>query len=202
MNAELLAEVRRLFSPEDPAAEAARARAPEGLRPPTPEIGSLLRWIAVSCQVAAAVEVGSAGGLTGLWLARGLTEKGVLTTIEPDAHAHGLARTAYDEAGLDTRVRAINGQPEAVLPRLTDAAYDLMLIQSAPTGFVEQLEHAKRLLRPGGTLIVRDVLRGGEHAEVLAQFLDQLATDERFVSTVLPIADGLLIATWLGETVA
>ena len=188
-------EIRRLFAPEEGARATARARAVEPVHPPSPEVGSLLRWAASTCGARTAVEVGGAGGVSGLWLIEGLSDGGVLTSIEPDPHAHGLATSAYADAGVSSRVRAILGEPEQVLPRLSDGAYDLMLLQSGPAGYVDALVHTMRLLRPGGLFVARGILRPGDHADTLATFLDGLADDGRMTATLLPLDGGLVIAT-------
>ena len=195
MDTDVQAEVRRLFAPEEGARAIARERAADTVRPPSPEVGALLQWVATTCQARAAVEIGGAGGVSGLWLLDGLGEGGVLTSIEADPHAHGLATSAYADAEVGTRVRAILGQPEAVLPRLSDGVYDLMLLQAGPSGYADALDHARRLLRPGGVLVARGVLRHGDHADSLARFLDDLAADDLLAATVLPLDDGLALAT-------
>ncbi len=195
MDTDVPDEIRRRFAPEEGAQATARTRAVEPVHPPSPEVGSLLRWAAVTCGARTAVEVGGAGGVSGLWLLRGLGSGGVLTSIEPDPHAHGLATSAYADADVGTRVRAILGQPEQVLPRLSDGAYDLMLLQSGPAGYVDALVHARRLLRPGGLLAARGILRPGDHADTVARFLDDLADDEAMTATLLPLDGGLVIAT-------
>lgn len=195
MDGEVLAEVRALFAAEEGAVAAARYRAPGNLEVPSPEVGALLRWAAITCRARAVVELGAAAGLSGLWIVPVLGERGVLTSIEADPHAQGLATTAYAEAGIDGRVRAILSDPVDVLPRLSDGAYDLFLLQGSPASFPAALGHARRLLRPGGMLIARGLLRHGEHAEHLARFLDALAADELFEAAVLPLDGGLVLAT-------
>lgn len=199
MDTDVLAEVRRLIAPEEGPLAAARERAPASLSPPPPEIGALVAWAATTCGARTAVEVGSAAGITGLWLLPHLAERGVLTSIEADPHAHGLATQAFVDAGVHGRVRAIQSDPLAVLPRLSDAAYDLVLLQGGPDGYPAALDHARRLLRPGGMLLARGVLRPGTHADALARFLDDLASDEHLTATVLPLDDGLALATRLPD---
>lgn len=195
MHNEVLAEVRTLFASEDGPVAAARARAAAHVDLPDPEIGALLRWAAITARARTAVEIGAAGGLTGLWLIPALVERGVLTSIEADPHTHGLATTAYEEAGVEGRVRSILSDPQQVLPRLSDQGYDLMLLQGSPTTLVASLEHARRLLRPGGWLLARGVLQAGDQADAVALFLDEVARDPALTSTVLPIDGGLLLAT-------
>jgi predicted O-methyltransferase YrrM len=196
MDAQVLSEVRRLTAAEDEPLAAARERAGEATSPPSPEVGALLRWAVVTCGARAAVEVGAAGGVSGLWLLRGLPDGGVLTSIEPDPHAHGLAGEAFEQVEAAARVRSILGDPPTVLERLSDGAYDLIVLQSPASSYPEALAHARRLLRPGGMLLARGVLRPGEHdAEALARFVQELADDEAFDGVVLPVEDGLALAT-------
>lgn len=196
MDPQVLAEVRRLTATEDE--DLARARARAGTDAPGPDVGALLAWLATTTSARAAVEVGSCGGVSGLWLARGLVGRGVLTSVEPDAYAHGLASEAFDSAGRGERVRAIHGEPATVLPRLSDGGYDLVLLQSRPGDYPDHLGHARRLLRPGGVLAARRILRHGEAPDALAEFLETLAGDhDGFATTVLPFDDGLALATRL-----
>lgn len=195
MEAEVLAEVRRLTAAEDEAITAAREHAGTVLTPPSPEVGALLRWAALTCNARAAVEIGAAGGVSGLWLLRALPDRGVLTSIEPDPHAHGLASRAFETVGAGARVRSILGDPRTVLPRLSDGAYDLALIQADAAGYPGYLEEARRLLRPGAIVVARGVLRHGESADALARFVQTLAEDEGFSAVVLPLEDGLALAT-------
>lgn len=201
MDAQVLAEVRRLTAAEDDAAAAARERAAQLPLVPTPEIGALLRWVASLCDARAVVEIGSAGGLSGLWLLRGLADRGVVTSIEPDAHTHGLATQAFDDVDAGTRVRSILGDPRTVLERLSDGAYDLLVLQAQPLTYPMALEHAERLLRPGGMLVARGILRPGDHADSLARFLQDLVDGDAFDATVLPIDDGLALAVRAGTAV-
>ncbi|MCC5948460.1 MAG: class I SAM-dependent methyltransferase [Nitriliruptoraceae bacterium] len=194
MDDTVLEQVRTLIAPEPPATARARTRA-GALAPPAPEIGALLRWAALTVGARQIVEVGSAGGVTALWLLEALPDRGVVTSIEPDPHAHGLATDALAEHEDGSRVRAILGAPATVLPRLSDGAYDLVLLQARPAARDEDLDHVRRLLRPGGMLLVRGVLRAGEHGDAHARFLSALAEDPAFTATVLPVDDGLVVAT-------
>lgn len=194
MDEVLVEQVRELTASEDGALAAARADAGRTPVPP-PEVGAVLRWAAATAGARAAVEVGSAAGVTGLWLLRGLADRGVLTSIDDDPHAHGLAAEAFDRAEAGNQVRAILGAPEEVLPRLSDGAYDLVVFQTTAYATVDPLEHARRLLREGGTLVALGLLAHGDHAEARARFLPALADDPAFDAVVLPFGDGVALAT-------
>ncbi len=194
MDGAALERVRELTAAEDEATVVARDRAGRSALP-SPELGALLGWIGRSIGARAAVEVGSAGGVTGLWLVRGLTDRGVLTTIDDDPHAHGLATDAFERAGLGARIRAILGDPGEVLPRLSDGGYDLVVLQGPAFATIDPLEHARRLLRPGGILVALGLLASAAHAESRARFVQALADDPGFDPVVLPLDEGVALAT-------
>jgi predicted O-methyltransferase YrrM len=200
VDAQLPPELRSLAAPESEAIVAARARAEPISGPPSPEVGALLAWIAASISARSAVEVGSAGGVSGLWLLHELRDRGALTSIEPDPHVHRLANEAYAAAGAGSRIRSILGDPAAVLPRLADGSYDLVLLQLQSGSSSDDLAHAHRLLREGGVLVARGVTRRGDRAESRARFLHELLETETFATAVLPLDDGLALATRLAAS--
>jgi predicted O-methyltransferase YrrM len=165
---------------------------------PSPEVGALLRWLVRAHHAKAVVEVGSAGGITGAWLLDALPTGGVLTSIEPDPHLHELAAQTYKAVEAGSRPRSIQGDPSTVLPRLADGSYDLLLLQSDGRN-AEDLAHARRLLRDGGALVVRGILRPGEHAEGNRQLVEAIGADPAFDGTVLPVDGGLLLVTHHGS---
>lgn len=167
---------------------AARARAAEA-NPPSAEVGALLAWAATTVGAHTAVEVGSAGGVSGLWMLEALPAKGVLTSIEPDPPLHALAEQATAHLSAAGRVRTILGDAVTVLPRLADGGYDLMLLQGR-NATVETLTHAGRLLKPGGMLLCRGLVDA--HTD---GFFQALTDNESFIGTALPIDGFLTIAT-------
>jgi predicted O-methyltransferase YrrM len=195
---EAVASARELTAGEDAGLLAARRAAVE-LAPPSPEVGTLLRWAVTAGQARTVVEIGSAGGVSGLWMLPALAEGGVLTSLEPDAEAHRAATRAFSAATGGSRVRSIHGDPTTLLSRLADGAYDLVLLQAEPESYPEHLTRIRELLRVGGTLVVRGVLPAGEHRRTLQRLLRLLSEDEGFSSSVLPVDDGVALATRLAD---
>jgi predicted O-methyltransferase YrrM len=190
-------ELRLLFAAEDAVMTDARARAADA-RPVSPEEGALLAWLAGRLPrdgIADVVEIGAAGGVGALHLVPALPRTATLTVIEQDTNAHALASEAVEVAGLGDRVRSILGDPAEVLPRLTDARYGMCLLQGNPTRYPTLLTDVLRVLAPGGLLVVRGVLRRGEHGPALARFLGTVAESEQLAATVLAEHDGILLAT-------
>jgi predicted O-methyltransferase YrrM len=190
------AELRELFALEDRSMVDARERARD-VRPVSPEEGALLRWLAgrLPRDAADVVEVGAAGGVGALHLIPALPPTATLTTIEPDTEAHALAAEALEVAGHNDRVRAILGDPAEVLPRLADGRYAMCVLQADPRRALALLADVVRVLAPGGLLVVRDVLRRGEHGAVLAKLLATVADDAELDATVLHEHEGMLLVT-------
>ena len=149
------------------------------------------------------VEIGSGGGYSGLWFLGGMDPKGILTTIEIDSGNQSLAQQAFNEAGLTSRVRSLLGPALLMLPKLADSAYDIVFIDAMKSEYPEYLEHAKRLLRPGGVLLADNVLWSGKVADPLVDdedtqglrtFNETVKDDPDLASILLPIDDGLMAA--------
>jgi predicted O-methyltransferase YrrM len=203
------AYVRGFLEPEDEPLRAARARSEESDIPAVPhETGALLRFLARVTAARHVVEVGSGGGYSGLWLLGGMEPKGSLTSIEIDPDHQALAQRAFAEAGRSDRVRSILGAATAVLPRLADATYDIVFLDAVKAEYPEYLEHARRLLRPGGLLIADNVLWSGkvadrqvgdEDTEGLRAFNEAVRDDPAFSATIFTVGDGVLAATYRPE---
>jgi predicted O-methyltransferase YrrM len=191
--------------PEDAPVLAARARAAEvGVGCVDPTTGSVLRLLAASTQARAEVELGTGAGVSSLWLLRGMRPDGVLTTVDPETEHQRLARQSLLEAGFGTgRVRLITGEALAVLPRLSDRAYDLVFCDAVKAENADYLGAATRLLRPGGLVVFAGALADGRVADPAARDPDTVALreltrvvkeDERLTPALLPVGSGLLVA--------
>jgi len=129
---------------------------------------------------------------------------GVLTSIDVDPESQRAARTAFVTAGYGpSRLRLINGMGLEVLSRLTDGAYDMVFVDSLPVEYPSHLDVAVRLLRPGGLVVLDDVLRAGHLDDGTAvdsatlavrELARQVREDERLVPVLLPVSGGLLCA--------
>jgi predicted O-methyltransferase YrrM len=190
---------------EDDALREARKRGDGVGVPAIPaEVGALLRFLVRSSGARQVVEVGSGAGYSGLWLLAGLGGRGTLTTIELDPERQALAQRAYGQAGMGDRVRSMLGAALTVLPRLADTNYDVVFLDAVKAEYLAYLEHARRLLRPGGLLIADNVLWHGRvddpavtdpDTEGLRAFARAIADAPDLISVLLPIGDGVLVAT-------
>lgn len=193
------------FVPEDEVIEAARRRGEElGAVPVGTGAGAALRLLAAAVGAKSVVEIGTGGGTSGLWLLQGMPEDGILTTIDVAAEHQSAAKKAYAEAGVaHQRTRVITGRALDVLPRMTDGAYDMVVIDADKASYPDYVDHGIRLLRSGGVLALDNMLwhdRVADPAQrdpettTLRDLGKRLREDERLVVALLPVSDGLFAA--------
>ncbi|MGI8761072.1 MAG: O-methyltransferase [Jatrophihabitantaceae bacterium] len=193
------------YAVEDDVIAAARARARElGCVPIGAAGGATLRVLAAATGARAVVEVGTGAGVSGLCLLGGMAPDGVLTTVDVEGEHQRAAKEAFTEAGVgSTRFRLINGSASEVLPRLRDAAYDLVFVDADKSAYAVYYEQAVRLLRPGGVVAfdnalwhdrVADPSQRDTDTTVLRELGRTARADDRLVAALLPVGDGLLIA--------
>jgi predicted O-methyltransferase YrrM len=189
---------------EDDVLLGARAAAEQlGCPPVGPGAGAALRFLAAAINARAVVEIGTGSGVSGLWLLRGMSTDGVLTSIDMDPEIQRAARGAFLAAGHPpSRMRLINGMGLEVLPRLTDGGYDLVFVDAEPIEYPRYLDQAVRLLRIGGMVVLGGALGHGAvdpeatDPDTLAvrEVARQAREDDRLAPILLPLSDGLLAA--------
>jgi len=196
--------VTGLFAAEDAVLARIRARHAEANLPPiliSPDEGKLLFVLLRAAGAKTALELGTLGGYSGVWLARALLPGGRLTTIERDPRHAELARRGFADAGLADRVRVIEGRALDVLPTLP-AGFDAVFVDADKEPLAEYFEWSVRLLRPGGLLLCDNAFFHGAvvdqrdrspQVEGVRAFNRLAATDPRVVATAVPVRDGLVI---------
>jgi predicted O-methyltransferase YrrM len=194
------------FLPEDDALIEARRNAAEvgGAAPVSPLTGGVLRFLAAAIGARSVVEIGTGCGTSGIWLLRGMRPMAVLTTVDVEPEHQRLARAAYLNAGFTAgRYRLIGGLALDVLPRLADAAYDMVFCDADRQEYPDYLTGAVRLLRPGGIVVFHATMPGtvaGERmpteAEMtaLGELRERVRSSEELVPLLLPVGNGLLCA--------
>lgn len=184
----------------------ARVRGEElGCAPVTRPTAALLRLLAASVGAQAVVEVGTGAGISGAALLSGMNTAGVLTSIDFEAENQRIARDTFTALGYDhVRTRLIAGRALDVLPRLSDAAYDILFVDGDKTEYPAIFAQAKRLLRVGGLAIFDNVLWHGRVADpgerdaetvALRDVSNAVRGDDDWMPALLTVGDGLLVAS-------
>ena len=165
--------------------------------------GQLLTLLTRLVGARRAVEVGTFTGYSSLCIARGLVEDGTLLCCDISAEWTAIAVRAWERAGLRDRI-VLRIAPAletlSTLPR--EADIDLAFIDADKGGYAAYWDELVPRIRPGGLLVVDNVLWSGDIVDkaaggavpVLRTFNDKVAADERVETVVLPAYDGLTLA--------
>jgi predicted O-methyltransferase YrrM len=159
------------------------------------------------------VEVGTAYGYSTLWMALGMPDDGTIVTIDPDRERTDLARGWWRDAGIaDERITVVNApalEAFATHPAL-GGPFDMAFIDALKPEYGAYLEALVGRLAPGALVTADNVLWSGrvsgsrpvapddDSTTALRAFDAAVLADPRFSATILPVGDGLLIATFRG----
>ncbi len=169
-----------------------------------PDQGALMGLLARLVGVNFAVEVGTFTGYSSICIARALAPGGRLLCCDVSADYTAVAQKYWDRAGLADRIDlriAPAADTLAALP--AEPAIDFAFIDADKTGYLGYWELIVPRLRPGGVLLVDNVLWSGRVVEAeengvdtvaLREFNDRVAGDGRVEAVLLPVADGLTLA--------
>ena len=158
------------------------------------------------------VEVGTAIGYSTLWMALALPVDGSIVTIDPDRSRTDRAREFWRRAGVpDDRIEVVNApalQAFASEPRLA-GPFDLVFIDALKEEYQAYLDSLRPRLTAGALVVADNVLWSGrtsggrpstpgDGTENLRDFCARVSADPAFETAILPIGDGLLVATFRG----
>lgn len=172
-----------------------------------PELGALLEVLVHASGGRAVLEIGTFVGTSAAWMARGLAGGGRIDTLEADRARADRAEAFFAGAGIADRVRVHRGPAAQTLPELAGGPYDLCYIDADKTGYEGYLEHAVRLVRPGGVIVADNVLAGGRvalpegerdaNAAALVAFTEAAMAHPRLRTALLTVGDGVTLSVVL-----
>jgi predicted O-methyltransferase YrrM len=171
------------------------------------EVGALLRVLAVSTGASRVLEIGTAIGYSGIWLAGALPAGGMLLTMEMDKDRAQIARANFTRAGLADRANVIVGDSNRMLEKVS-GPFDLIFQDGDKTLYAPMLDRLVELLRPRGLLVTDNVLWDGEvvpgfisapqrkpaDTEAIAGYNRRLNAHPSLLVSTIPLRDGVAIA--------
>jgi caffeoyl-CoA O-methyltransferase len=156
------------------------------------------------------VEVGTAIGYSTLWMGLAVAPGGTIVTIDPDRERTDRARAFWRAAGLpDNRITVVNAPALEAFAGETKALagpFDMVFIDALKDEYLAYLTSLMDRLEPGAIVVADNVLwsgrtsgsrpsRPGDGTDALREFCARVSADPAFETTILPIGDGLLLAT-------
>jgi predicted O-methyltransferase YrrM len=185
---------------DDPILESALAVSEQAGLPAinvSPTQGKFLQMLAQILGARAILEIGTLGGYSTIWLARGLTAGGRILTLELAPNHAAVAQRNLAAAGLQDVVEVRVGNALEILPRLSAerrGPFDLIFIDADKQNIPSYFEWALKLSRPGTVIIVDNVVRDGAVIEVdssdqsvqgVRRFIEQVAAERRVTATAI-----------------
>jgi predicted O-methyltransferase YrrM len=208
-----------LFVPFDPVMQEALATSEAAGLPSisvAPNEGKLLMLLAQISGARKILEIGTLGGYSTIWLARGMASGDTLVTLEASAKHAEIARINIARAGLTDVIEVRVGSTLDTLPQLAAEGrgpFDVIFIDANKDNYPEYLAWALKLSRRGSLIIADNVIRDGEildstsndpRVQGIRRFNQLLADEPRVRATVIQTVgrkghDGIAIATVIAE---
>jgi predicted O-methyltransferase YrrM len=171
------------------------------------EVGSLLRVLATAIGAARILEIGTAIGYSGIWLADALPPHGMLLTLEVDGERARTARENFARSGLAERASVIVGDAERTLAKVS-GPFDLIFQDGDKRQYTSLLDRLVDRLRPGGLLITDNVLWNGDvvpgftrsaarnraDTEAISTYNERINSHPQLLTVIVPLRDGVAIS--------
>jgi caffeoyl-CoA O-methyltransferase len=199
------------LAPDQVLTEMEEQGAREGIPIVVPATGALLHVLTLAARARRVLEVGTAIGVSTLYLARALPDDGTVISFEIDPERQQAARRYLERAGLAGRVDLRLQDAREGLREL-DGEFDMAFLDGVKAQYGDYFEGVLPLLRVGGVLAVDNVLRGGtvatgrsdgirsdEDIAAARTFNQQLIDHDALTSTITPVGDGVLIGVKRGS---
>jgi predicted O-methyltransferase YrrM len=171
------------------------------------EVGALLRVLATAIGARRILEIGTAIGYSGIWLAGALPPDGMLITLEKDEARAMEARDNFARAGLSDRTSVIVGDAQLKVSKVA-GPFDLIFQDGDKKLYSPLLDRLVGLLRPRGLLVTDNVLWNGEvvpgfsarpvqdpdDTRAIAEYNERLSVHPQLHTAIVPLRDGVSIS--------
>lgn len=161
----------------------------------------LMEVVARATGARRAIEIGTFTGYSALAVARGMGPEGRLLCCDVSEEWTAVARAHWEQAGVSDRIELRLGPALDTLRSLpVEPTFDLAFVDADKTGYLDYFHELVPRLRVGGLLLADNTLQRGQVADpavtdesvvAIRTFNDAVLADDRVVSVLLPIGDGL-----------
>jgi predicted O-methyltransferase YrrM len=170
--------------------------------------GSLLTLLSKLVHPDKILEIGTYTGYSALCLANGLSENGILHTIEINDELELLAASFFEESGMRERIIQHIGDADDIIPRL-DEKFDLVFIDADKRKYLSNYNLVFPKVAIGGVIIADNTLWAGKVVQKIAandeqtieimRFNDFVKMDTRVETFMIPIRDGMTVLRKISE---
>jgi predicted O-methyltransferase YrrM len=164
--------------------------------------GQFLRMVSHMVRPRRILELGTFTGYSAICLAAGLTDDGILHTVDINEELETFCRQYFAASGYGDKIKMHIGQAAGIIAQL-DEVLDLVFIDADKTGYEAYYDLVWNKLRPGGFILADNVLYHGEvlapeneqgrQAKAMTAFCEKILADDRAEQVLLTMRDGVLL---------
>jgi predicted O-methyltransferase YrrM len=168
-----------------------------------PEQGAFMTMLVRLIAPRRILEIGTFTGYSSTAMALAMPPDGRMTCCDVSREWTDIARSAWAEAGVADRIELRLAPAAETLATFDDDTFDLAFIDADKQGYDAYYEGCLRVVRPGGLILIDNVLWSGDVADpsvdndnvrVIRALNEKIAADERVDQVLLPLGDGLTMA--------
>jgi caffeoyl-CoA O-methyltransferase len=147
------------------------------------------------------LEIGTFTGYATLCLAEGLSNDGIIYTLDINAELEDMVRSNFEKSELNSKIKYLIGDAQESIKTLRDEVFDIVFIDADKKNNGTYYDLVFEQVKPGGIIIVDNVLWSGKvlnkaqdkDTKNISSFNDQIAADNRVEKLILPVRDGLFV---------
>jgi len=163
--------------------------------------GRLLSFLSKMMQPKRILEIGTFTGYATICLAEGLTEDGIIHTIEVNREMEEMLISHFKSTNVENKIRLHFGAAEAVLADLDEKSFDIVFIDADKKNNYTYFQLVFDKVRSGGLIIIDNVLWKGKvygeekdaDTQGIRKLNDMITADTRVEKLILPVRDGILL---------
>ena len=163
--------------------------------------GRLLSMLSKMMQPKRILEIGTFTGYATICLAEGLTEEGIIHTIEVNREMEEMLNSHFKLTNVEKQVHLHFGPAEDVLNDLAEKNFDIVFIDADKKNNFNYFQLVFDKVRSGGLIIIDNVLWKGKvygeendaDTQAIRKLNDQVSVDSRVEKLILPVRDGILL---------
>ncbi|HTI59976.1 O-methyltransferase [Mucilaginibacter sp.] len=163
--------------------------------------GRLLSMLSKMTQPRRILEIGTFTGYATICLAEGLTEDGLIHTIEIDREFEEMLNQHFKSTNVDKKIIQHFGPAAQIIVEIKEDSFDMVFIDADKKNNLHYFNLVFDKVRPGGLIIIDNVLwkgkvYGGEtdaDTKTIQELNDHIAKDTRVEKLILPVRDGIMI---------
>ncbi|MCR8560938.1 O-methyltransferase [Mucilaginibacter sp. BJC16-A38] len=163
--------------------------------------GRVLSFLSKMVQPKHILEVGTFTGYATICLAEGLTDDGIIHTIEVNRELEEMLNSHFNSTNVGKKIKLHFGEATAIIPEIQADNWDLVFIDADKKNNYTYFELVFEKVRSGGLIIIDNVLWKGKvygeendaDTQLIRELNDRISVDSRVEKMILPVRDGLLV---------